>query len=232
MYKLIIFLIVLGINCFAQETGESGGEQADTSDVSNYFLFEIIDSFTPGDFAVYRDSIKDGLSDNYFALRMAYAKTPEYAPYSDMPGIVLEKADSLIGAGEFNKALEEINAIIDNYFASIKVHMYTGYIYDKLGDTVKSSLHYNIYRGLLESILNTGNGNTPETAYIVIDTREEYSFLNWFDLSSGGQELIGKEGHSFDLLKTTEKESGEKFDIYFNIDVPMQYLNREFSKTK
>jgi hypothetical protein len=52
----------------------------------------------------------------------------------------------------------------------------------ELGDSLKSEYHYNIYDGLLNSIYDSGDGISPETAYIVITTKEEYDFLNWFGL--------------------------------------------------
>jgi len=51
----------------------------------------------------------------------------------------------------------------------------------------------------------------------VINTKEEYSFQNWFNLQLIEQELFQEDGFKFDLMKVSEKNSNEEYDIYFLI---------------
>jgi hypothetical protein len=161
---------------------------------------------------------------------MAYTKTKEYSPYESDIGDSLEKALLLIDSLRFEDALSILKYIQDYNFVNIPSYLYCGYIYKELGDALNSEYHYNIYDGLLNSIYNSGDGISPETAYIVITTKEEYDFLAWFGLQCDGQSLLNSDGYSFDMMEVTDPETKENFEIYFNIELAFDILRRSFGK--
>lgn len=66
----------------------------------------------------------------------------------------------------------------------------------------------------MESILSSGDGKTPETAYVTVSVSEEYDVLFLFGLEPTGQVLIPGEVLVDELTATNEQ--GEEFTIYFN----------------
>ena len=77
-------------------------------------------------------------------------------------------------------------------------------------------------RGLIRTILATGDGKTPETAFAVIAVAEEYAIIGALGLKRGQQALINKDGHSYDLMRVTTKD-GAMERLYFNIDRVMRW---------
>lgn len=229
----LFYVFLLLFSCFSRKEftyQQNEHEGAEQDSISNYFLFEYINSLTEEDYITKLDSIKKGESSDFFTLRMAYTKTKEYSPYESDISDSLTKALLLIDSLRFEKALSILKSIQDYNFVNIPSHLYYGYIYNELGDSLKSEYHYNIYDGLLNSIYDSGDGISPKTAYIVITTKEEYAFLNWFDLQFDRQILLSSDGYSFDLMDVTDPETKENFEIYFNIELAFDNLRRTFDK--
>ena len=227
----LIYLSLILISCsvnkiHVKEEQESSSTEVDS--ISNYFLFKYIDSLDAQVYDTLLDSIKNGLSNDFFTLRMAYTKTGDYSPYD--PGIddSLKKATEFVGDQKYSDALKILIQIQEHNFVQITSHLYCGYIYLQTGDTLNSNFHYNAYTGLLNSILYSGDGNDPKTAYLVISTVEEYDFLNWFNLQTNRQSLINADGYSFDLMKVTDRDTGEKYEIYFNVEPAINTLKNIF----
>ena len=223
-----ILLCTIFFSCAAQQEltkTEQADTVSDSDSLSNYFLFEYIDAYTPSDYAVLLDSIRSGESENFFGLRMAYTKTSEYSPYETSTGDSLKKAENLIDSAEMIAALKVLREIQNHNYVHIRSHLYTGYIYEQLGELVWSNYHYKIYEGLLQSIYVSGDGESPKTAYLVISTTEEYDFLHWFRLQILRQSLIEFENYRFDLLEVTDPETAEEYSIYFNIEIPIKQMS-------
>jgi hypothetical protein len=81
----------------------------------------------------------------------------------------------------------------------------------------------------MESVLKSGDGRTPESAYTVISTDEEYAFLGVLGLKMKTQSLIKVKNSSYDLLEVVDKE-GNGMKIYFNIDIPFNWLDNKMKK--
>lgn len=232
-----IFLISLSIfiitSCATKKVNlvqhkEPDAVSADTQ--SNYFLFDYINSLSEEDYQTKLDSIKGGLSYDFFTLRMAYTHTKDYSPYGNSASDSLKRVTQFIDSIKYNSAILMINKIHEIEYVNIPSHLYLGYIYDQLGDSIKSQFHYMIYDELLNSIYQSGDGRTPQTAYIVISTKEEYQFLNWFNLQFHSQSLIDKDEYSFDLMSVTDPNTNEAFEIYFNIELALSQLWDDFKK--
>lgn len=232
-FTIICFIIFFILSCSSKKVTLIHHEEPEfvpTDTISNYFLFDYIKSLSEDDYYIKLDSIKNRLSSDFFALRMAYTHTDNYSPYGIDESDSLKKASELIDSSKFDSAILVLNRVYDTNFVSIPAHLYLGYIYNQLGDSVQSNFHYYIYNGLLNSIYQSGDGQSPETAYIVISTKEEYNFLSWFNLQVNSQSLVAKDAYSFDLMKVTDKNSGGKFEIYFNIELAFSLLRDTFSK--
>lgn len=194
--------------------------------ISNYILFEYIDLLTEDDYYSLLDSVKDGLSNDFFTLRMAYTKTKIYNPY-DVKFDDLRKEIKLnIEQQNFKKALEFADRILEERYIDIRTHLYCSYIYKQLNDSTKLDYHYNIYNGLMNSIYFSGDGKNEKTAFIVIEVSEEYDLLNWLKLTFRKQSLIIKDGYSFDIIEAFD--DNRETELFFNIALALKRFSEEF----
>lgn len=220
---IILFFIISQINLFA-EIKENKINYIITDTTSNYFLFSYIESLTTDDYYVLLDSIKQGLSNDFFTLRMAHTKTSEYNPYDTRISNARDEIQNLINENKLNKALEQANQTLDYCYVDAYIHFLTHMIYDKLGDKEKADFHFSLVEKIFESIIFSGDGQTPQTAIIVISVNEEYALLSWFGLKMQSQSLIIQDGYNFDLLTVRDDEANEEYEMYFNVTIPMNSI--------
>jgi hypothetical protein len=103
-------------------------------------------------------------------------------------------------------------------------HMVADYIYTSSDDLDNALYHRAIARGLIDAVLATGNGNDFHTAFIVINTLEEYVILRVLGYILLQQEFVEHEGHYFDVLLAQHQDTGEKARFVFNIDLPFGWF--------
>lgn len=223
---LLTFVCLCFSNNYSQDSSNNQAVEKDT--LSNYYLFEYIESLNAEDYVLYLDSIKNEQSYDFFSFRMSYSRTKEYSPYSTDISDMHKRIRSSIENNNYHFALQIADSILLINYPDIRAHLYCGYIYKQLGDSVKSKYHYNIYNGLLESIFYSGDGKSPETAYITITTKEEYAFIEWLGLKFKAQELVIEDNYAFDLIETSDVESNDTYNIYFNITLAYNILDGLF----
>jgi len=229
LVKIFLTLFFLSfLNAFPQELNIDSSQDSSLDTLSNYVLFEYINSLSANDYNKYLDSIKNNTSDDFFSLRMAYTKTKDYSPYSIEDRERHSRIENFIESENYESALVVIDSILNHNFIDIMSHIYSNYIYDKINKNNESIFHKRIYNGLLESILWSGDGKTNNTAFIVVNTKEEYIFLNWSGLKFKEQNLIFADDYAFDLMKTNEENTNDEYNIYFNITLATNALEKSF----
>jgi hypothetical protein len=171
------------------------------------------------------DSIKNGQSDDFFTLRMAYTKTKDYNPYNIQIDELRRSIEFNIEEKNFEKALEIADKILDERYIDIKTHLYCGNIYDKLNDEAKSDYHYDIYNGLLSSIYFSGDGKGAKTAFIVIEISEEYDLMRWLEVEHTKQYLMLLDGYSFDIFEVSNDNI--ETELFFNTALALERLSEE-----
>ena len=83
---------------------------------------------------------------------------------------------------------------------------------------------------LVDAILASGDGRSYETAFHVINVHEEYTVLRILRLQPAGQSLREHNGSQFDVMEATAPGSDKKIELFFNIDLPKQWLDRKLAK--
>jgi hypothetical protein len=71
----------------------------------------------------------------------------------------------------------------------------------------------------LRSIFESGDGRGFDTAFVVIDTREEYAVVEALGLRPTQQALMEGRGSKFDVLTVSHPETGQTAQMFFNIDL-------------
>jgi hypothetical protein len=158
---------------------------------------------------------KDDTSVDFSHLRFLYTELDAYGPGSPDT----KEMFAALREGDYKKALKQVDSVLAEYYLDAHAH-YVGMIAaDKLGDASRSAHHRYVEKGILDSILRSGDGKTPDTAYKVIFVSEEYALLRSLGLESQQQDLIDRDdGHSFDLLTVSNPKSKAVFKVWFGID--------------
>jgi hypothetical protein len=102
-------------------------------------------------------------------------------------------------------------------YVRINAHIAAAICFRQLNQTQQAAHHDAMARGLMASILASGNGATAQTAFVVIAVDEEYSTIAKLGLKSKRQRLLKNDDHRFDVLDVTDK-AGRTSTLFFNID--------------
>lgn len=179
-----------------------------------------------GSFADLLQRAKNGdATVDFKQLRFAYTETKEYNPYSNARD-ERQKMFAALNAKQFEQARDIAETILAQNFLDLNGQFGAFVAYRELGNRQKTALHKFLFEGLVHSVENSGDGKSPETAFIVISVDEEYVLLNWRGLRATDQSLVNQNGHSYDLMKAVNTKTNETVSYYFNIDKPFNWLGK------
>ncbi len=167
---------------------------------------------------------RDPDSVDFRELRLACAKTDDYNPYY-LDDKDASSINDLMEQGDMAGAAQQVNQLLEANYLDIQWHIAAAAIYHELGDGLRTDYHKRFAFRLLDSILDYGDGKTPETAFIVINVGEEYAVLRALRLELKQQSLIELGGHSYDQIDGIQPDTGETCTLYFNIDLPFSTLS-------
>ena len=117
-------------------------------------------------------------------------------------------------SGDSAEELKVSQELLDMDFTNISAH-YTFVTTPSVDDNVKE-FHKQVINGLLNSIRESGQGNSTETAMYVINISEEYDFIYLSGFRPLRQELIEENGRHYDRL-ITDGGDGRKYQFYFDV---------------
>src|SRR5262245_24672571 len=111
---------------------------------------------------------------------------------------------------------EEVAAVSGQWLrqcpVDIDAHLINATALKELGRVAESQHHVRWFRGLVDSILASGDGRTPQTAFVVISVLEEYSLLRALRLRPTSQSLAP----GFIDALSVVSEKGSAGTVYFN----------------
>ena len=128
-----------------------------------------------------------------------------------------------LAAKDFPTALKNAEAVLENEYVNMDAHFVAFVSNRELGAPDKAEFHRTVFRGLIDSIRNSGDGKSEDKAWIVINVHEEYVMLRVLGFRPGEQSLLHKNGHSYDVMKVKNVDDGSEQTFYFNVDIPFAY---------
>lgn len=138
-----------------------------------------------------------------------------------------------LNAGKTDAALKIAQEIKDGNMADPEGYLLAMVAYQKQDKQVEANQEKAAVTAFLRSIANSGDGKSATTAYVVVNTDEEYVFLRF--VKNVGfpekQSLVRKDGHAYDLL-AYKTESGSTEESWFNIDISMAELEKALGGIK
>lgn len=194
------------------------GKNAAAADFSNPDYYELVKKLKNNDMNI-----------NFQALRLSYTKTQDYKPYG-ADDSAKDAAFAALNKKNFAEAASQAELAMENNFVDLNAHMMCRIAYREMGNSKKYNFHNAVLKGLVDSLYASGDGTTPEKAIVVISVPEEYFLLNANGLKSIRNTLFTQNSHNYDKMDVENKTTGEKTVIYFNIDIPYNWLNKNLQK--
>lgn len=128
----------------------------------------------------------------------------------------------LADSRDYQGALDSANAALARNYASIVNHFDAMVACQALQKTGEAAIHQKLLNALLDSIQNSGDGKSPETAWFVVTTNEEYLFLGRvLGVKVKSQGLVPKDGHFYDRMEVINPKTDKSQSVWFNTDMDM-----------
>ena len=163
---------------------------------------------------------------DFAALRYAYAESAQYNPYDPNTAELNAAMMKAMNAKDCAGAMQHAQAILEKNYVRINAHIVSTICLRQSEQTQPAAHHDAMARGLINSILASGDGKTAETAMVVIAVDEEYSVLGALGLKKLRQALVENAGHKFDHFAVTDRD-GRDGSMFFNVDRPFAWFARQ-----
>lgn len=167
--------------------------------------------------------VKNGdLTIDFKQLRFSYMDSPERHNAKDTSSDEKEMWQ-LLNKKDYKAAIEKADVVLASEFVNLDAHFVEFRAYQELQNGQQSDFHHAVFGGLIKSILDSGDGQSLQTAYVVISTHEEYVLLNLRGLRPNKQNLVMDHGHSYDVLEAIDPDTQKTVTLYFNVDIPFKH---------
>lgn len=162
---------------------------------------------------------------DFQALRYARAEQPGYDPYAALADP--DKGDLIRGmvANNLDQVSTVANRIIERDYTDIDAHAALATVLERRGQTQQATFERAVADGLLLSIQQSGDGMSPETAYVVIGVAEEYTLLGAMGVQVARQSLIHADRGPVDALEVVN-QNGERRTVYFDVSRLFNAMSR------
>ncbi len=169
----------------------------------------------------------------YLKMRLQYAESTDYNPYAAGTHEIQKQSRELLEKGDFEGAIQESAKGLAIDRLNINLLMIQAAAYRAKGDLQKADETRQTWMSLIDSIIKHGDGKSFETAFQVISVDEEYAVIAVvFKLEILKQRLDSHNGSEFDIFTVRSRESGNESQLFFNVDIPMGWLNQHFLDAK
>ena len=158
----------------------------------------------------------------------------DYDPYRPSVNPALQKELIPIYAKEKRSRIERqkmldyaMQALEDN---PVDLQQLTNriYVYEQNGKYDRAKIWQHKLNHLLLVIASSGNGQSAESAWIVVYPRHEYDFLNLYGMTATAQEF---QPPFYDRITVTSKSGNTPTNYYFNIgEILNQYYLKHLSE--
>jgi hypothetical protein len=143
-----------------------------------------------------------------------------YAPGSASDELERQLQRSLTTAFNDNDlpgVLDVTAQILANDQACIRAHMLRAIALRKLERPLEADFHRAVSIGLLESVVQAGDGRSPITAWTAFRVKEEYEVIKVKGFVPEKQKLTSKGGRFYDVLDARRDDDSEAIRFYFDV---------------
>jgi len=168
--------------------------------------------------------------EDYRNLYFGFALQEDYIPYQKENASALEVraqlAEKHAVIEDYSTALAKAKeALLDNPF-DLPALSVIPICYHQMGDTENFHLWDLKLHGILDAIGSSGDGESPETAFHVINIEHEYEILNRLGLELERVEVVNSETDFVRIKSNNDTIPG----IYFNFGACSRVYNHKYGK--
>jgi hypothetical protein len=175
-----------------------------------------------GDYAALITAAQEGdPGTDYTAMRQAYAMIADYDPYGRKTNDLIRDGEAAYVAKDCKTALEKFRAAIALSFTLSDAHALSADCLEQAGDKAGEAREEAIAQGLFDSVIISGDGESPETAFHVVTLHEEGVILAIAGLHGTAQALLSTDHGPVDKISVVDPKTGQKSDIFFNVSALM-----------
>ena len=164
--------------------------------------------------------------------RLAHAVSADYHPYDTKNRDIQKSVGELLSQGKFSEAITAAQQGLTVAKYDIDLLIMLASAYRESGDIPNADKTREQWMSLVDSILVSGTGRDFANAFQVISVAEEYAVMRILRLPAGAQALVEHEGSEFDVVTIKNPQTGQELVLYFNVDLPKKWLNRQFAAQK
>ncbi len=129
------------------------------------------------------------------ALRAAVRAAPGFDPELR----VRERAEELLAAGQYDDAVQAVEATMPGSIFSPAAHAILATAFGRTGRSADASRHARLARAALDSILSTGDGSRGRP-WSVLRISDEYDVVDSLGTRPSSQSLVRDEARTIDLI--------------------------------
>ena len=150
-----------------------------------------------------------------------------YHPYGD--SYVKKEFSEFYQSGNNKEIIEKGILVLKENPVDIEVTLKVLLAYLDEGDTAMTRIYGKKYYSFLDVIYASGDGESIETAYVVISVSDEYRIVGDLNLSVKQQYLIEDVDLLIFVKKGQRRIRGKKIkQLYFNVHMPLMSLSNSF----
>jgi hypothetical protein len=167
-----------------------------------------------------KQATEGGHSVDFTVLRSFYPYTDQWDPYGNKTAALLDQAVAASKGTDCTTALEKLDEILKLDFTIDAAHALRSDCLAATGHESASRIESNIADGLIHSLMDSGDGATEGTAYVVMTEREEMDVLanRHLVLKLRQTQVRGSNGHLYDEIQGTSARDGESVKtVYFDV---------------
>ncbi|MES2254584.1 MAG: DUF4919 domain-containing protein [Pseudomonadota bacterium] len=175
-----------------------------------------------GDYAALITAAKEGdPGTDYTAMRQAYAMIGDYDPFGDKTNALMRDGQAAYVAKNCKTALEKFKAAIALNFTLSDAHALSADCLEQAGDKIGEQREEAIAQGLFNSLISSGDGQSPATAFRIVTMHEETVILAVSGVNGTKKTMITTDQGPVDKIDITDQQTGKKGAVFFNTGVVM-----------
>lgn len=153
---------------------------------------------------------------DFTALRTAWTRTSSYRPNAAVGDEQPMRA--AFAAGRMDEVLRRAEKVRDQDYLNIMSHMMSADAHGALGNSEARQFHVFVARGLIRSLLQSGDGLAPKTAYKVVSLTEIGRVLFFRSLRASGENVLVREGgRVYRKIAVKHEHSGAEGVVFFDV---------------
>jgi hypothetical protein len=157
---------------------------------------------------------------DFTVLRAAYPYTDQWDPYGNKTTALLDQAAAAATGKDCVTAMDKLDEILKLDYTIDAAHALRSDCLAATGREPASRIESNIADGLIHSLMDSGDGNTEGSAYVVMTQREEMDVLanRHLVVKLRQTQVRGDNGHLYDVVQGTSAADGAVVKtVYFDV---------------